>query len=189
MFLEIILSLVTIIIFSLFALRPTIITIISLVKEIDEKESVLAKLDKKINDLEIASDVYLQREQDLPTVLTAVPNSPTPDTLVRQIEGLANKNSVGVLGVSINEVTLVGKSKVRSPNAEYKPLPEGAKEMAVSISTTGAYQNLNAMIKDIENLRIPVKVDVLGINASDTEEGRIIVAIISARVPFIGNEN
>ena len=43
------------------------------------------------------------------------------------------------------------------------------------------------IIKDFENLRIPVKMDVLSVNSSLTDLGQIIVAVISGRVPYIGD--
>jgi hypothetical protein len=189
MFLEVMLSLATVIIFSLFALRPTVITIISLVKEIDEKEAVVAALDQKISDLQVARNVYSQELPNIPVIEDAIPTSPSPDIIVRQIEGLSSKNSVQVLGVSVGELTLVGKEVSKNKNNDLKPLPAGTKEMTISIGVTGTFQNLNAVVKDIENLRIPIKVDILGVNASSTEAGRIIVAVISGRIPFLENEN
>jgi hypothetical protein len=189
MFLEVMLSLATVIIFSLFALRPTVITIISLVKEIDEKEAVVAALDQKISDLQVARNVYSQELPNIPVIEDSIPTSPSPDIIVRQIEGLSSKNSVQVLGVSVGELTLVGKEVSKNKNNDLKPLPAGTKEMTISIGVTGTFQNLNAVVKDIENLRIPIKVDILGVNASSTEAGRIIVAVISGRIPFLENEN
>jgi len=166
MFLEIILSMATIVVFSLFALKPTALTIISLVKEVQGKESLIEKLDQKISNLEKAREVFSQEQSAIPIIESAIPDSPSPDILVRQIEGLAAKNSVGILGISMGEVALIGNK---------------AKEVSISISITSAYQNLNLMIKDIENLRIPVKIDTLGINAN--------TAIISGKVPILPNEN
>ena len=166
MFLEVILSIITITIFSLFALKPTALTIIALVKEVQGKESLIEKLDQKISNLEKAREVFSQEQSAIPIIESAIPDSPSPDILVGQIEGLAVKNSVGVLGISIGEVALIGNK---------------AKEVSISISITSAYQNLNLMIKDIENLRIPVKIDTLGINAN--------TAIISGKVPILPNEN
>jgi len=48
-YLELILSITTIICFSLFAIKPTILTIIQLNKEIKSKEETLAKINQKIS--------------------------------------------------------------------------------------------------------------------------------------------
>ena len=50
-YLEILLSLATISVFAIFALRPTILTIAGLLKEIETKKETLAKMDEKISNL------------------------------------------------------------------------------------------------------------------------------------------
>ncbi|MDP1710294.1 MAG: hypothetical protein Q8L28_01635, partial [bacterium] len=61
-FLEIILSLTTITIFAIFALKPTAVTIIGLVNEIKDKENSLSGLNQKINDLKTARNIYNQSQ-------------------------------------------------------------------------------------------------------------------------------
>ena len=185
-FLEIILSLSTITIFLLLALKPTVVTIIDLLQQIKEKQTTLAGLTKKVSDLQTASGLLQQNQASIPYIDTAVPSLPKPDILASQVLGLTAKNSVEVLGFSIDQITLVGTSVSKS-NSDFKPLPGGAKEMPFSISVRGPYPNLVAFIRDFENLRIAVKIDTMGINSSVTDKGLVIVAVISGRVPFLGN--
>ncbi|MEJ2441504.1 MAG: hypothetical protein P8Y06_01110, partial [Patescibacteria group bacterium] len=51
MFLELLLTLVTVSFFAAFALRPTLLTIIELLKEIDTKEETLTKMSTKIQEI------------------------------------------------------------------------------------------------------------------------------------------
>ena len=51
MFMEILLSLGTISFFAAFALRPTALTIVDLLEQIDEKETTIEKMDQKIQNL------------------------------------------------------------------------------------------------------------------------------------------
>ncbi len=186
-FLEIVLSLTTITIFSVFALRPTAITIISLLNEIKGKQETVSGLEQKVRNLATAQNVYAQNQAFIPDIDAAISTLPTPDVLVRQVEGIAAKNSVKVLGMSIGEVVLIGEPSAQKRAATtVEPLPAGAQEMPISISVSGTYQTLDAFIKDFENLRIPNKIDVLGINTTATDTGNVIVAVISGRTPFIG---
>ena len=82
MFLEASLSLITILVFLLFALRPTLITIATLVREIKGKEELVAGLDQKIANLDAAEVVYSQEEQRINRVREAVPVSPEPDVFL-----------------------------------------------------------------------------------------------------------
>lgn len=187
-FLEVVLSLSTIIIFLVFALKPTALTIISLYSEIKEKQNIVAVLDKKIADLRTASNIFNQNRELLPQIDTAVANVPQTDTVAKQIQGIAAKDSASVLGISMGEVTLVGTSSKKSAAATgLEPLPGGVKEMPIAISIKGDFANLIAFLKDFENLRTVAKLDVLGINASTTDTGRVIVALISGRLPYLGN--
>lgn len=185
-FLEIILSLSTIIIFLLFALKPTVITIIDLLQQIKDKETTLAGLTKKVGDLQAANGLLQQNQASIPYIDTAVSSLPKPDIFAGQVLGLSAKNSVDILGLSIDQITLVGTS-VNKSNPDLKPLPGDAKEMPFSVSVRGPFPNLLAFVKDFENLRIAVKIDSMGINSSVTDKGLVIVAVISGRVPFLEN--
>ncbi|MEK7550603.1 MAG: hypothetical protein AAB535_02360 [Patescibacteria group bacterium] len=186
MFLEVILSLITITIFGLFALKPTALTIISLVKEVNEKEKTISLLDQKIANLDTASSLYSENSGVIPLVDLAVPNQPQPEIFVGQIQAVASKNAVQVLGVSVGEIILLGKDdQAKKKEAGLKPLSTGSKEMTVSISISGNYQGIISTARDLENLRRPIKIDAFGINTTTSESGNIIVAIISGRLPFI----
>ena len=185
-FLEIILSLTTITIFAIFALKPTAVTIIGLVNEIKDKENSLSGLNQKINDLKTARNIYNQSQTQIQNIDAALSTAPQPNIFARQIEGLVSKDAVNISGLSVGEITLYGKDPQVKKSKETKPLPEDAKEMPVSINVSGSYQTLTNFIKDFESLRIPTKIDVLTINSSLTSLGQIIILIISGRVPYIG---
>lgn len=185
-FIEIILSLSTITIFLVFALKPTALTIISLVQEINEKRATLDALNQKINDLATAQTVYAQDKALIPSVDTAVPTKPEPDVISKQLVGLAAKDSVNILGLSIGQVTLIGKETSTRRSSDFKPLPGQAHEMSVSINVQGDYPALLSFVSDFENLKIASKIDVVGISVSQASGQSVIVALISARVPYLG---
>ena len=184
-FLEVVLSLSTITVFLLFALKPTVLTIISLVQEIREKENTIATLDQKIANLQTASSVFSQAQESLPDIERSVPSEAEIDVVAKQIQGLAAKDSVTLLGFSIGQIILLGKDDATKKSTEVKPLPGDAKSMPLSISVRGEYSNLLAFLTDLGNLRIANKVDILGVNSSATETGQTIVISISGRVPFL----
>lgn len=187
-FLEIILSLSTIIVFSIFALKPTALTIIALVREIKEKEITVAGLTKKVSDLEEAGNVYVQNQELIPIIDTAISTLPSPQEISMQAITLASKNSVEIMGISVGQITLTGPIPAKKGKSEFKTLPNNAMEMPFSISVRGVFPNIQSFLKDFENLRLTTKVDILGINSSNTEDGRIIVAIISGRAPYLGSK-
>lgn len=184
-FLEIMLSIGTVIIFLVFALKPTALTIISLYNEIQEKKSTIAVLDTKINNLQTASGLLSENQNLIPDVDNSVSNAPQPDLISGQLQALATKDSVTILGVSIGQVTLVGNVEVRATGST-DTLPNGANPMLLSVSARGDYANLVAFLKDIENLRLVTKIDGVGINSSTSDNQSVIVTVVTGRVPYIG---
>lgn len=184
-FLEIILSISTVLIFLVFALRPTALTIISLYGQIQEKQRTAAGLDQKINNLRTANQVFTANQSLIPDVDAAIANSPKPDIITEQIRALAAKDSITILGISIDAIPLTGSVQTPKAASGITPLPGGAREMAISISAKGNYPGLDSFLKDLENLRTIVNLDSVGISSSETEKGKAIVAIISGRVPYL----
>lgn len=184
-FLEIILSISTIVLFLVFALRPTVITIIDLLQQIKEKQSTLSALTQKVKDLGTAGVTLSQNQDTIPDIDVAVPTLPDPDIFSEQIEGLAARDSVQILSISFDQMSIVGPATQKN-GVGSKPLPGNANEMPFSISSKGSYANLITFIKDFENLRISKKIDALSINSSTTDKGVTVVAAISGRVPYIG---
>ena len=86
MFLEILLSLASISILSLAALRPTIITITELIKEIETKKDIIEKMDKKIETLTKAQFLYDQEISRIRLLETSIPKEPYPDAFLQQLE-------------------------------------------------------------------------------------------------------
>lgn len=185
MFLEIILSLTTVSFFAILALKPTLLTIAELTKEIKTKEETVAKMDEKIQNLDRAQNVYTQERTRISLLKDAIPSTPVPDSLVRQIEGATTKHPITILGMSIGEVTLVGEEKIQRRGEKLEALPGGARGVTFSISATSSYLDLAAFLSTLQNLRRPVKIDTATINSSETDIGKFIVLVISGRTPYL----
>lgn len=186
MFLEILLSLATISLFGIFALRPTFLTIAYLYKEITNKEEAIVKMDNKIEALESAQ-IILRNESQLISILeSGIPSLTKPDIFAYQIESLAATNSVKISGFTLGETIIKGKPSPEKKAKEPSPLPSGAWGTDFSLSVTGNYQSLLSFFENLERLRIPVKVDAWGINLSKSQEATILTLTISGRIPCLG---
>lgn len=185
-FLEIFLSLGTISFFALLALRPTALTISQLLKDIDSKQETEGKMDEKIQNLQTAQSVYEQETANILVLKQAVPENPTPETFVRQLEGLTQNHSVNILGITVGEVVLVGEEDAKKgAKEELSALPQGAGELSFSISASGSYPNLSSFLSDLKILRRPIKIDRTTLTASETDEGITLVLVVSGRVPYL----
>ena len=185
-YLELILSLTTIIIFSIFAIKPTILTIIELNKEIQTKENTIAEINQKLINLQKANDIMQSESEKLARIEAAIPSSASPENIILEMERLANKNSLQILNLSMSEVIIMGNEKLKKRGAEtFEKLPLEADELPFTVSLSGSYQNLVLLISDIENQIRPVKIDSLTINTSTTEEGKVLILTVAGRLPFV----
>lgn len=186
MFLEIIFSLVATSFFAIFALRPTFLTISSLLKEIATKEEMIVKMDTKIGNLQTAQDILSQESLRIPILKLSVPTLPQPQIFAHQIEAIASMSQVTVLGVSVDETPL--KGNLLSSDQKTKDIPDFPADtgsMGFSISATGSFQNLFSFLKEIEELRSPVKIDILAMSLSKKEEGDILTMVVTGKVPYL----
>ncbi|EKD57423.1 MAG: hypothetical protein ACD_57C00307G0001 [uncultured bacterium] len=186
-FLEIVLSIVAVIVFVMFALKPTALTIISLVQQIKEERKTLSTLTQKANDLQKAGTLLAQNQRYIDNINTAVSSAPAPDMFMKQIEGLSARHSVDLMGLVVSDVVLIGSPKTIRISGELEPLPESANEMGYSISVKGSFSNIDNFMKELEKLRVISTIDSVTVNSSVTESGRVIVAVISGRVPYLGS--
>lgn len=188
-YLEIILSLVTTIVFSLFAIKPTVLTIVELNNEIKDKESVLEFLSQKVTNLQAAS-VLLQKESNrLILIEQAIPKTSNSEILINQIDKLALENSVRLTSISSSNIAVRGSLDGKSAAGDFEPLPGDINEIDIAFSVTGDYVNLFNFLKSVENLRRPIKIDSTIFNSNiSTENTKIITLTVSGRTPYIGEE-
>jgi len=183
-FLEILLSIGTIILFIAFAVRPTVITISELLTQLRGKEDTIVQMDTKIKNLQVAQSLLTQNISQLDLLDTAIPSLPTPEAQLRQFEGLAKKNNAEVLSLSSGEVTVIGTGVEPKILQGQKAMPAGSKSFPISATFTGDYASLSGLLSDIENLRRPTLIDTISFSALQTQTGRRIVMSVSGRVPF-----
>jgi Tfp pilus assembly protein PilO len=190
MFLEIILSAATVTFFAIFAIRPTVMTISELYKEIKRKEEINKTMDEKILNLAKAQEIYNNEIDRISLLNIAVPVNPQPEVFVRQIESLSGKNSLSMTNISLGQVILFGAETVKTKTSSvFKELPEKANGMAFSVTVSGSYPSIFSFISDLENLRRVVKVDTAGLNNQQTKEEKTINLVISGRTPYLGEKS
>jgi hypothetical protein len=170
-YLELLLSLATIVVFSVFALRPTLISIAELIKEIETQEETIETMDKKIANLEKAQTLYNSQKERLSLIDQAIPKKAPPDVFIRQIEGISLENNVNVTSFSIKDVTIRGQLKERPPTAEDSKdtfeIPQNAVAIPFSLGSASNYTTMEEFITSLETLRMPVVISSINLNSSN----------------------
>lgn len=188
-FTELLLSLFTIIIFGIFAIRPTLVTISKLTKELEDKKQLVATLNLKIDHLGTAQELLAKNRNKISTLDLAIPTQPVIQSYVRQLQGVALNNNLNIVGMNFGTAPLVDKSLGLPPGTNKvpitKPIEFGEQDIDFSISVSGEFNSLADFVSQIENLRRPFGHIQTSIDLSQSVEGDKIVLTIKGIVPYI----
>jgi Tfp pilus assembly protein PilO len=149
--LQLILSVFTVAFFLFLAIRPTLSTITTLLKKIDDQTAAKQKLATKIGQLAEAQE-FLSTQGEVLTNLSnlAVPKEPELDRLAQEIELMANLNGVYITSLTFQATPLVGN---KSSLADTKQKAVGGVQFVLfNLSVGGEQTNLVSFIKAIEKL-------------------------------------
>lgn len=139
-------SLFTITIFGLFAIRPTLATIVSLKKSISEQQNILKQLTGKAETLSLGKKNFDALDPEIKTkVFTLLPNSTSIPRLLEEISALASSKQASVSGIQYQPVDLKGATKDLSKNGSLK-------EVEFSMNAQGSYLQLVSFIDGLGKL-------------------------------------
>lgn len=167
---EIIFSLLTISLFLFLAIKPTLMTITHLVKQIKDQKEVVKKLQAKINALQEAQNEYTLVENNLYLVDQALPENPRVSTLVKEIEVLTRHASVDLKTIRFGQAPLLGKAPSVNREKDKKASTNQIPSISFTLATTGDYRSLKNFLQSLSSLRRVVLVDSFIFKAAEGKE-------------------
>ncbi len=142
-----ILTVFTVIGFTVFAILPTFKTIASLKREIEDAKNVEAKLQQKIHSLDQVEILYTQIAPGLNVLNQVLPAEPEFERLSWQLHWLAKKDGITLSGGSFSEF-----------QADFIP---------VSLSIQGNYLAVKTFIADLNRLDRLIDVEEITISSKN----------------------
>lgn len=106
---QLILSIFAVAFFTFAAIRPTLGTISTLLKKIDDQKTVNSQLDTKIQQLSQAQDELSKWSAQIPLISKAVPQDNELVGFVQRLEILANLSNMQISNVQFQALPIVGK--------------------------------------------------------------------------------
>jgi len=170
---NLILSLLTTSFFALFAIKPTMVTIASLVKEITDQKEVTHKLDKKLKDLSLAQKEFSSLKPKLSLIDEALPQNSEPAILLGQIEVLAQENNLEFASAQSGGIVVKGtlasserkkKAKEKSPHPSFN----------TTLSFIGTYEEIESFLESLSNLRRMVNIKNISIRKGKKTSSRTL---------------
>ncbi len=169
-YLELLLSIGTVAILTIFAIKPTLVTIADLFTKIKSEQDTSNEMDLKIKNLGIAQTIYTQNQAKISLLSQAVPETSEVASYVRQTEGVIKKENLSPVTISVDTVKLTEATNSGLIN--------------VTTSVSGAYSGFVNFIKDIEALRRPSFISKLDL-VSITDQGkRSLNLTTTTQVPY-----
>lgn len=156
----IVFSIVTMFIFGLFAVKPTISTIISLQKSIQEQKQVLEKLTTKAENLSLGKSNY----QNIDPATKIALNNLLPDktdlpTLIDDLASLSNGLEASVSGLQFQPVNLVGQPVKLKKDAKLQ-------RVDFTYNLQGTYPQFNEFLNRLANSKRLISVQSVTITRS-----------------------
>lgn len=151
---SIILTLIALCLFGLFAINPTLSTIAKLRKEISDNEIANQKLGEKISALSSLQQAYSRLEDNLPDVLGSIPTSPLVPLFIGQIQTVAKNTNIQISQLQSSQVDLFKDGEVSQKYLIY----------AFSFTGDGTYEDITKFIENIINMQRIVGIETSTIN-------------------------
>src|SRR6185369_11396375 len=102
--LELFFTITAVIVFALFAIRPTLQTMGTLIKELDDKKALNLKLAQKVAALSTAQTQYEAVKERIPILDEALPSTPQFEDALLIIEKLASESQLTIVNLQAKEV-------------------------------------------------------------------------------------
>jgi Tfp pilus assembly protein PilO len=165
--------------FGIFAINPTLSTIVTLQKQLADSEAVHEELKTKIAALSSLQQQYTNLQEQLPVVYEAVPQSPDAPLLTAQILGLAKQQNINIVSLNTAAMTLkeTGDIQTATPTAspqdqpDPQPIASNDPSFSFSLQAQGSYENLIAFAKSLSQLSRIITVESLALNTTSEREG------------------
>jgi len=185
--LTLVLSLFVASFFLSFALRPTIISITSLKKNISESQKTLKILETKVINLQKASKELDQIKPFLPILNKEIPNDGAQySPLVLAVEGLATRAKVSLESESLGPTLLF--SRLLSPFVPTKS--QNIVLLPFSVRVIGSYPNAYEFLSNLVTLERIIMVDTVTISkeASSKNDDGLVALNITGNAYYLADE-
>ena len=175
---SLIFSLITIFVFSFYAIRPTVTTILSLQKSITEQTSIQTKLQQKVSNLSQGKLNYENIDPQVKTkVNNLIPDNPELARLVNSLNYAADQAEASVAGIQIQAVELEDKKNQLTRDA-----PLGQVEF--TLNTQGSFPTLMKLLTKLK--RTDRLFTISSVNFAQPPDSGLIMSI-NGKAYFVKN--
>lgn len=176
---ELFLTIGLVLFLAVFAIRPTLLTMSDLLKEIEDKKELEEQLTKKVAALGSAQSLYLSVENRLPVLDAAIPSSPETIRTLKIIEKIATDQSVILNSISLQEVP-------ETPTEILSFDELSRTNLQLSLSLIGDYNSIKNFVGELQNSQRTFVIESIVFKISETKGDKQLRASLSILAPYFG---
>ncbi len=150
----VVMSLLTISFFGVFAVRPTLRTISQLERQIQDRSDLNDRLDKKINALIQAQESYQAVESQLPLLYSLLPEQSEFPLLLKHLEVLAQTHEATISGIQFDPIVILGEKSAsdEKDNKASTDTTTSSIPLYFTLAVNGDYDHLIAFLTQLTKL-------------------------------------
>ena len=159
-------TLLVTLIFILFAIKPTVETILVLQKKLEDSNQILKKVNQKAADLSLGKVNFEKLDPKFKSkVAAAIPDTVSLKSIIQILEQTAKLREASVSAIQIQPLVL--ETKTDSPLGTLS-------EVSFTFNAEGGYKNLILLLKDLKSSDRLISINSLSLSKLSEETGLIM---------------
>lgn len=168
-------TLIIIVVFIFFAIKPTIETILVLQKKLEDSNKVLAQLNKKSDDLTRAKENYDNLDSTIKNKIEqAIPDKANFTSFVQTVENLTKTHDSSISALQIQPISLIPKSAQQVG---------AVGRVDFTLNVEGLYPNLVSILQDLRSSSRVLSIDTITLNK--LSEGAGLIMSINGKAYYL----
>lgn len=179
--LELFITIGVIMFFAVFAIRPTLLTMSDLIKEIEDKRKLDQALTQKVAALSTGQTEYLNVQPRLTILDEAIPPDPNLVEALKIIEKIASDTQTAVAGIVIPELP-----QVSDPNTTPTNVAPSRQDFTLTITLIGDYTRARNFVAGLQAAQRVFIVESINFSISEAEGEPMLVTTVNINMPYFG---
>lgn len=168
-------TLVMIIIFIFFAIKPTVETILVLQKKLENSDAILKKLEIKGESLALAKKNYDNLDNEIKDKIQGyIPDSIDLKSIIQKLEQSAKNHDASISALQFQPQILEAKSSNKSTTLQ---------EVGFTFNIEANYANLTSVLQDLTTSTRLISIDSLSINK--VSEGKGVIMSLNGKAWYM----
>lgn len=176
---ELFLSIAVILFFAVFAIRPTLLTMSDLIKEIEDKRTLDSQLGQKSAALAAAQSNFTGLEERSKVLDEALPRGVDMVYVLKVLEKIASDQNLTIANMTVLTIPA-------DPPAETTIAQLERTSMPVQIVVTGSYENIRGFAERLRESRRSFVIERITFSTKDARGEKALEATILIGVPYFG---